>query len=310
MANSALTLSSLDFDSLKQNFKNYLTSNSIFKDYNFNGSNINVLLDVMSYNSYLNSFYLNMVASEMFLDSAQKYDSVVSHAKELNYIPRSIKSSQASLNFTVSTTGISGLLTIPKGTIFSGVNSNGTFSFITDQEQTYSSSNTTYTVTGLNVFEGTLITDSFIIDYTNEFQNFILTNDNIDIDSLIITVNENNVNTNFTRVTTLFDLNSTSNVFFLQVAQNGRYEIVFGDGLFGRIPDNLSTISASYRVTTGATKEGLSLPSQSVQAVNEELVTRRKPFRKVKLRWRKSKGSQRSLGWIPFKKSVIKYKNG
>ena len=93
MANSSLILSSLDFDTLKANFKEYLKAQPIFSDYNFDGSNINVLLDVMSYNSYLNAFYLNMVASEMFLDSAQNYDSVISHAKELNYIPRSTKSS-------------------------------------------------------------------------------------------------------------------------------------------------------------------------------------------------------------------------
>ena len=93
MANTSLNLSSLDFDTLKENFKQFLRSQSVFKDYDFSGSNMNVLLDVMSYNSYLNSFYLNMVASEMFLDTAQKYDSVVSHAKELNYVPRSARSS-------------------------------------------------------------------------------------------------------------------------------------------------------------------------------------------------------------------------
>ena len=92
MANSSLQLSSLDFDTLKQNFKNFLISKSVFKDYDFEGSNINVLLDVMSYNSYLNSFYINMVASEIFLDSAQKLDSVISNAKELNYLPRSNRS--------------------------------------------------------------------------------------------------------------------------------------------------------------------------------------------------------------------------
>ena len=106
MANSSINLSSLDFDTLKENFKNYLKSQDTFKDYNFDGSNINVLLDVMTYNTYLNSFYLNMVASEMFLDSAQKYDSVISHAKELNYTPRSAHASVADVSFTIDTTGI------------------------------------------------------------------------------------------------------------------------------------------------------------------------------------------------------------
>ena len=106
MANSSLTLSSIDFDTLKANFKEFLKTQSVFKDYDFDGSNINVLLDVMSYNSYLNAFYLNMVASEMFLDSAQKYDSIVSHAKELNYVPRSTHSSAAEIEMVISTTGI------------------------------------------------------------------------------------------------------------------------------------------------------------------------------------------------------------
>ena len=128
-ANSSLNLASLDFDTLKQNFKTFLASQSVFKDYNFEGSNINVLLDVMAYNSYLNSFYLNMVASEMFLDSAQKYDSMVSHAKELNYIPSSNKSSAADISFSLETIGMSGSLTIPKETKFVGTNSNGSFTF-------------------------------------------------------------------------------------------------------------------------------------------------------------------------------------
>ena len=117
MANSSINLTSLDFNTLKQNFITFLQSQSVFKDYNFNDSNISTLLDVMSYNSYLNSFYLNMVASEMFLDSAQKYSSVVSHAKELNYVPRSYRSSWANVNFTISTNQISNPFTIPRGKI-------------------------------------------------------------------------------------------------------------------------------------------------------------------------------------------------
>ena len=130
-ANSSLNLTSLDFDTLKGNLVTFLKSQDTFKDYDFTGSNMNVLLDVMSYNTYLNSFYLNMVASEMFLDSAQKYDSVVSHAKELNYVPQSYKSSEAVVDITFDTIGLSGKLTIPQGTVFSGSNSNGTFYFVT-----------------------------------------------------------------------------------------------------------------------------------------------------------------------------------
>ena len=266
MANTSVSLTSLDFDTLKSNFKNYLTSQSIFKDYNFDGSNMNVLLDVMSYNTYLNSFYLNMVASEMFLDSAQKYDSIVSHAKELNYVPKSAKSATAAVSFQVSTT--QSPLTIPKGTTFTGQNSNGSFTFTTAYNQNFTSANAnsttgvvTYNIpTANNTFEikeGFFIQDSYIMDYTNDNQRFIISNPNIDIDSLTITVTENGIDTVFTRVETLFNLNKYSNVFFLQAAQNNQYEIVFGDGLLGRIPDNLSTIVADYRVTNGSAALGI-----------------------------------------------------
>ena len=168
--NTSVSLTSLDFDSLKAGFKDYLTSQAQFKDFNFEGSNMNVLLDVMSYNTYLNAFYLNMVASEMFLDSAQKYDSVVSHAKELNYLPKSAKSSLATVKFTADTQGITTPFTIPKGTTFSGTNSNGVFTFTTNQLHNYTSANTSYSIDGLNLYEGVYTSDVFIMDYTIESQ--------------------------------------------------------------------------------------------------------------------------------------------
>ena len=257
-SNTSLNLSSLDFNTLKDNFKSFLTSQSVFKDYMFEDSNMGVLLDVLSYNTYLNSFYLNMVASEMFLDSAQKYNSVISHAKELNYIPRSTKSSTTSLSFNISTIGVPNTLTIPQGTIFSGTNSNGTFTFVTDQTQTYTSPNNYFTVSNLAIYEGTYVTDTYVVDYTNENLIYTLSNQNIDIDSLNIVVTESGTNTIFSKVSTLFDLNSQSNVYFLQASQNNQYEFLFGDSLFGRIPNNLSIITASYRVASGPSSDGVS----------------------------------------------------
>jgi len=259
-ANSSLNLASLDFDTLKQNFKTFLASQSVFKDYNFEGSNINVLLDVMAYNSYLNSFYLNMVASEMFLDSAQKYDSMVSHAKELNYIPSSNKSSAADISFSLETIGMSGSLTIPKETKFVGTNSNGSFTFTTDQTTSWTSSNSTYAIANLQVYEGIYFQDTYLIDYNQEAQKFIISNPDIDTSSLTVTVVEDNgqTNTNFTQKTTLFGLKSDSEIFFLQAAQNNKYEIVFGDNLFGRYPKNSALVIANYRVSKGSDADGVS----------------------------------------------------
>ena len=265
MANSSLILSSLDFDTLKQNFKTYLTSQSVLKDYNFDGSNINVLLDVMSYNSYLNSFYLNMIASEMFLDSAQKYDSVISHAKELNYVPRSSRSSVADVSFDIPTVGISGQFTIPKGTRFSGTNSNGSFTFTTDEVNVYVSGNSTYSVANLMIYEGSYFTDTYVVNYDIENQQYLITNQNVDISSITVTVIENNgANTTaFSRVENLFGLNDLSEVYFLQGAQNQKYEIVFGDGLFGRKPLNASVVQINYRVCNGTEADGISVFSLS-----------------------------------------------
>jgi hypothetical protein len=258
MANNSLNLSSLDFDTLKSNFKEYMKSQSVFKDYNFDGSNISVLLDVMAYNSYLNSFYLNMVASEMFLDSAQKYESVVSHAKELNYAPRSAHASVANISFTIATSGIANKLTIPKGTRFFGFNSNGSYSFVTDQTTSYVSSNSEFVVDNLQINEGTYFQDSFIVDYDIETQRFLLANKNVDTTSITVIVTEAGVgNTEFVKKDTLFGLDNTSEIYFLQGAESNKYEIVFGDGLFGRKPLNGSTVTVSYIVTNGSEGNGV-----------------------------------------------------
>jgi len=258
MANNSISLTSLDFDSLKSNFQDYLTSQSVFKDYNFTGSNMNVLLDVMSYNTYLNAFYLNMVASEMFLDSAVKLDSVVSHAKELNYVPKSARSAVASVTFNV--TSDHSPVAVPKGTLFTGQNSNGSFTFTTAINQNFTSTPQLPNVyqIDLQIYEGFYLQDSFVMDYTQEQQKFVLTNQNIDTNSLTVTVIESGVNTFFTSVDTTFGVNGNSNVFFLQAAQNNQYEIIFGDGLIGRKPKNLSTIVADYRVTNGDAAQNIS----------------------------------------------------
>jgi len=257
-ANNSVSLTSLDFDTLKAQFQQYLTNQTIFKDYNFAGSNINVLLDILSYNTYLNAFYLNMVASEMFLDSAQKLNSVVSHAKELNYIPKSAKSAEANIAFTVTTSN-SSTLTIPKGTTFTGQNSNGQFVFTTAINQNFTSSNNLFNIQNLQIFEGSYFNDVFVIDYTQgNTQSFVLSNPGIDTDSLTVTVIESGVNTAFTQAETLLGLQSNSNIYFLQPAQNGQYEVVFGDNLFGRIPNNLATVVANYRVTAGDAAQGIS----------------------------------------------------
>jgi hypothetical protein len=259
MANSAINLASLDFDTLKQNLKFYLQNQSVFKDYNYEGSNINVMLDVLTYNSYLNSFYLNMIASEMFLDTAQKLDSVVSHAKELNYLPRSARSSKAIVSFTTDTTGVSNPFIIPKGSIFSGLNSNGSYTFTTKEERSFISTNSTYAISNLEIYEGSYNKDTFLVDDSYENQKFVLSTAKIDTTDIEIIVSENNgqTNTTFTQVDTLFDINSNSAIYFLQASSNSKYELIFGDNVFGRKPQNGAVITANYRVSEGSDSNGV-----------------------------------------------------
>ena len=198
----------------------------------------------------------------MFLDSAQKLNSVVSHAKELNYLPQSNRSSVAFIGFTINATGISGSFSIPKGAVFVGTNSNGTYAFTTAENTTYVSPNSTFTVANLAIYEGTFVNDSYIVDYTNPTQRFILSNPNIDITntSLSVSVSQNNGQTNtiFNQVSTLYNLNSNSNIYFLQPAQNGQYELVFGDGVLGTIPQNGAVVTANYRIAHGPEADGIS----------------------------------------------------
>lgn len=261
MANSSLILSSLDFDTQKANFKEFLKSQSVFKDYNFDGSNINVLLDVMTYNTYLNAFYLNMLASEMFLDSAQKYDSIISHAKELNYVPRSAAASVANVSFVAVDTmnELKGKMSIPRGTKFFGYNSNNSYTFVTKQNETFISGNSTFVVDNLQIFEGAYFKDSFVVNYDIENQRYVIPNQNVDISTVEVTVLENNgANTTvFTRADTLFGIDAQSSVFFLQGCENNQYEIVFGDGLFGRKPLNSATVVVEYIVTNGKAGNGV-----------------------------------------------------
>ena len=261
MANSSLTLSSIDFDTLKTNFKEFLKTQSVFKDFDYEGSNINTLLDVMSYNSYLNSFYLNMAASEMFLDSAQQYDSIVSHAKELNYIPRSATSSSANVTLTMETSGITGAMSVPKGTRFSGTNSNGVFVYTTNEAQSITSGNTTYALSDLTIKEGDYLSDTYVVDGDIERQQFLINTVDVDTSSITVHLIENNgaSNTEYTKKETLFGLGSDSGVFFVQASQNNLYEIVFGDGTFGKKPTNGSTVLINYRVSTGADADGINI---------------------------------------------------
>jgi hypothetical protein len=250
-ANSSINLVNLDFDTLKNSLKSYLKTQSQFTDYDFDGSNMSVLLDILTYNTHLNAFYLNMVASEMFLDSAQLRNSVISTAKSLNYTPRSTKSSKALIDVVFPQSGLSEF-TVPKYTSFTGRNSRGSYTFTTNEALVLYPANGAFSTSNLAIYEGLLTNDSYVMDYTTENQRFILSNDGVDTDSIEVSVFENvgNTATAFAKATSLFGVTANSNVYFVQATEDTRYEITFGDGVFGKKPKDGSTITVTYRVAS------------------------------------------------------------
>lgn len=263
-ANSSLILSNLDFDTLKNTLKQYLRSQDRFNDYDFDGSNMNVLLDIMSYNTFHNAFYLNMIGNEMFLDTSVIRDSVVSHAKELNYVPRSFKSAEANVNIIVQSTDLSKRsLTMPKGTTFTSRFGQLNYTFSTAENIVISdftlNGNGTITFDGsnINLYEGYYVTDTFTFK-ASDTQQFILTNKNVDTSSISVTVVEDvGASTmTYTRASSLFDLTSASKVFFVQGSESDSYEVVFGDGVTGRKPKDNSVIIVEYRISNGQLPNG------------------------------------------------------
>jgi hypothetical protein len=258
MANTSVSLVDLDFETIKTNLKNYLKrSDSPFKDVDFEGSNINQLLDVLSYNTYLNSYYLNMVGSEMFLDTAALRDSVVSHAKELNYVPRSARSSKCKIRVDFQASGDTQPYLIEKGSSFTSVVKNTSYIFTVPESTILSSANTTFSFETY-VYEGIYLKESFIVDYNQENQRFIAANKNIDTDSLTVTVYEDasDVGESYSLTSSLLGLTNTSKVFFLQASDLGNYEVIFGDGIIGKKPKDRSTIIIDYRISNGSGANG------------------------------------------------------
>jgi len=260
MANTSVALTSLDFDEIKSNLKEYLKrSNSPFKDYDYEGSNMNVLLDVLAYNTYLNSFYLNMVSREMFLDTAQTRDSVLSHVKELNYVPRSYRSSEAQVSFNITPSSAISQLIVPRGTSFTTRVGSNSYTFSTEENVVLSlNSNGYFEANSLTIYEGTYVYETFVYVSSNNTQRFVLSNPTVDTRSIVVSIIENN-GANvvpYTRATSFLGLNSNSTVYFLQGAENTQFELLFGDDVIARRPRNGSTILVEYRVCNGELPNG------------------------------------------------------
>jgi hypothetical protein len=257
-----LKVTELDFDAIKTNLKNFLRQQSEFQDYDFEGSGLNVLLDVLAYNTHYNAYYTNMVANESFMDTALLRNSVVSHAKKLGYTPRSTKSSRAVVNVTIDSGDTTpGVLTIPKGYNFiSNELDNSTYNFTTLETHTTSKIGQTFVFDNVTIYEGQLVSYVFTqSNLSNPKQIFTLPDQNIDTDTLIVTVRNSEANTDFTVYTKAEDVitvSSDDTVYYIQEGLNGQYQVYFGSDVYGKkIPDG-SVLTFQYIVCNGSVPNG------------------------------------------------------
>jgi len=256
MADS-LRVTELDFDQIKQNLKTYLQAQSEFTDYDFEGSGLSVLLDILAYNTHYQAYYLNMVANEAFMDTALLRDSVISHAKVLGYVPYSRKAPRATINFTVNTNVDDNLtLTVPKGFAFLSDEIDGvSYNFVTLSETTVTKSNTDFTFLNLPIYEGQLVTYTYTLDQsTNPKQIFSLPDTNVDTSTLAVSVRPSASNTDSEVYTLASDASETttaSKVFYLQENRGQKYAIYFGNDVIGKSLPNGAVVSITYLVTNG-----------------------------------------------------------
>lgn len=260
-SNTNIQVAALDFSGIKQNFINYLQTQDTFKDYNFSGSSLSTLLDVLTYNTQYNAYYLNMVANEMFLDSALQRSSVVSHAKLMNYVPQSAVAPVAQINLSFS--GITTTnFTIPKYTNFiSGIMPDGThYPYVAVDTYTVGVVANTATFTGVELKQGTVATYTYTVDSTaNPQYIFEIPDANIDSSTLLVKVQQSISNTSyqiFNATTNYLSLTPTDAVYFLQEAVDGNYQIYFGDGVLGQQLSDGNIVVVSY-ISTKGTAGGL-----------------------------------------------------
>lgn len=257
MAETSLNLTSLDYDTLKEDLREFLRDTAEFGSYDFDQGALAAILKVLAYSTWKNSWLLNMVATESFLDTAQKRTSVLSHAKELNYVARSHRSAKAQVRLTW-TRGAANEYVIEKGHQFAALtNRSGALLFSVAETTVVTSKTDDFTV-DLDIYEGSYVFDAYLMR-TDE--RFIITNDRVDTDSITVAVYENSAATptTYTKANTLLGINETDKVWFLQTSENGKYEVVFGDGVLGYRPANGSRIVIDYRVTRGSDGNGASI---------------------------------------------------
>lgn len=260
-----VNFTNLDFDQIKTTLKNYLKANSNFTDYDFEGSNLSTILDVLAYNTYITSYNANMVANEVFIDSATLRENVVSLARNIGYVPKSRKAATSTVSFFIDTSNITPppvSLTLHKGPIASTSGSFGNQSFVFSilEDITVPVFNNIASFDEIKIYEGVLLTSNFTYNPRNPNQRYILPNSGIDTDliSAIVRPNETStISVKYNLQNSLFGVNSESEVYYIQEIEDERYELIFGDGVFGKALEDGNYIQVSYIVSNGDSGNGI-----------------------------------------------------
>jgi hypothetical protein len=257
--NKRLRVTELDFDNIKTNLKTFLKGQNQFKDYDFEGSGMSILLDTLAYNTHYMAFNANMVANEMFLDSSSLRSSAVSHAKALGYEVTSSRAPTATLNINLSTTTESA--TMPAGTAFSTTVNGTSYQFVTVSDITSTNTGNNIPFDSVTVYEGTYVITKYLVDSSDVDQRFILTDPRSDTTTLTVKVQNSTTDTTtttYTKATDITQLSETSTVYFLQEVETGRYEVYFGDGIVSQALSDGNIVQLQYVVTNKTESNGAS----------------------------------------------------
>jgi hypothetical protein len=261
MASNKFVVSDLDFDAIKTNLKTFLQDQTQFSDYNFEGSGFAILLDTLAYNTHYLGFNANMLANELYLDSADIRKNIVSLAKMLGYTPASPRAPIANVNILLNNaTGAS--VTMDKGTVFTSTVEGLTYQFVTNEDVTITPADGVYRFSNVNLYEGTLVTYRYTVDSSDVDQKFIIPSVNADTSTLKVTVQTSSVDTStstYTIATGLKSLTSTTKTYFLQETDTGKFEIYFGDGVLGQNLADGNIVILEYIVTNKTEANGASI---------------------------------------------------
>ena len=272
--------SNLDFDQIRESIKDYLRANSTFTDFDFEGSNFSVLIDTLAYNTYITAFNSNMVVNESFLDSATLRENVVSLARNIGYVPRSRTAAKASVSFNVQTSTTSPTLTLQAGLVCVGSANDTSYVFsipenITTTVNSGVASFGTSTAP-ISVYQGTFLSKQFVVDGSLD-QRFLLDNSFIDSSTIVVYVkglSDTGLGRQYSKIDNILNVKSTSEIYLIQEVQDEKYELLFGDGIFGKKLEDGTIITVTYIVTDGKEGNGPSLFSfsGSLRGSSDEIV--------------------------------------